>query len=150
MKRTLVGAFVFASICLGCSQAEQGKQNESADVKSIKVMDPQLQKWVGHYKGITPCITCSAFCDGCEGTTVEIFLNPDQSFKLLRTPNSQSNKAEKYAGHFSFEDSGKLKIHLNGVNERNQLIFGQDYIEVIDVKSGTSFMDFTDFQLVKT
>ncbi|MHA3892518.1 copper resistance protein NlpE N-terminal domain-containing protein [Acinetobacter sp. GXMZU3951] len=149
MKKTLVCSFVFASLCLGCSQSEKAEQKDSEHVKTMNVIDPELQKWVGHYKGITPCITCSAFCDGCEGTTVEIYLKSDQSFQLRRTPNSETQKAEEYQGHFAFEDSGKLKIQLQGVKERNQLIFGQDYVEVIDVKSGASYRDFPDFQLVK-
>ena len=46
MKNTLLCSFVFASLCLGCSQSEPDPKSREASTKSIKVIDPELQKWV--------------------------------------------------------------------------------------------------------
>ena len=149
MKNTLLCSFVFASLCLGCSHSELESKAGEASTKSIKVIDPELQKWVGQYHGITPCITCSTFCDGCEGTTIELNLLQDQTFKLVRTGNSGKKKSEAFEGKFSFEADGKIKIQLNGVTERNIIVWGQDYIEILDTKSGLPFEAYEDFQLEK-
>ena len=72
MKNTLLCSFVFASLCLGCSQSELDPKSGEASTKSIKVIDPELQKWVGQYKGILSCAACTSFCEGCEGMTVDL------------------------------------------------------------------------------
>ncbi|MBO7705865.1 MAG: copper resistance protein NlpE N-terminal domain-containing protein, partial [Acinetobacter sp.] len=119
MKNTLLCSFVVARLCLGCSQSEPDPNSGEASTKAIKVIDPELQKWVGQYKGILPCAACTSFCEGCEGMTVDLDVKENQTFKLVRTSNSGHNKPEVYEGRFVFTDNGKLKIQLNGISERN-------------------------------
>lgn len=142
MKKTLLCSFVFASLCLGCSQSKQAEHSTSEIEKSIKAVDPQLQLRVGQYRGITPCVTCPTFCDGCEGSIIDLKLNHDQSFELVRTANSGNKKSETFNGKFVFNDDGKLQIQLHGVKERNLIVWGQNYVEVIDPNSGRPFEDF--------
>lgn len=149
MRKSLLCSFVFASLCLGCSQSEQAKHSTSETKKSIKAVDPQLQLWVGQYRGITPCVTCPTFCDGCEGSTIDLKLNEDQTFQLVRTGNIGKKKTEAFSGKFTFNDDGKLQIELRGVKERNIMVWGQNYIEVIDSHTERSFDAFADFQLEK-
>jgi len=149
MKNTLLSSFVFASLCLGCSQSEPDPKSGEASTKSIKVIDPELQKWVGQYKGILPCAACTSFCEGCEGMTVDLDVKVDKTFKLVRTSNSGHNKPEIYQGKFVFADNGKLKIQLDGVSERNKILWQQGSVEVLDTKTGLSYEAYLDFELVK-
>ncbi|WP_336930867.1 copper resistance protein NlpE N-terminal domain-containing protein [Acinetobacter tandoii] len=149
MKKTLLCSFVFASLCLGCSQSKQAEHSTSETEKSTKAVDPQLQLWVGQYRGITPCVTCPTFCDGCEGSTIDLKLNQDQSFELIRTANRGNKKSETFNGKFAFNDDGKLQIQLYGVKDRNLIVWGQNYVEVINPNSRRPFDAFEDFQLEK-
>lgn len=149
MKNTLLSSFVFASLCLGCSQSEPDPKSGETSTKSIKVIDPELQKWVGQYKGILPCAACTSFCEGCEGMTVDLDVKVDKTFKLVRTSNSGHNKPEIYQGKFVFADNGKLKIQLDGVSERNKILWQQGSVEVLDTKTGLSYEAYLDFELVK-
>ena len=149
MKNTLLSSFVFASLCLGCSQSEPDPKSGEASTKSIKVIDPELQKWVGQYKGILPCAACTSFCEGCEGMTVDLDVKVDKTFKLVRTSNSGHNKPEIYQGKFVFADNGKLKIQLDGVSERNKILWQQGSVEVLDTKTGLPYKDYSDFELMK-
>lgn len=56
---------------------------------------------------------------------------------------------ELYAGNFSFLDNGKVKIQLQSVKERNQLILGDGYVEILETKTGSPYQFFEDFQLDK-
>ncbi|ALV73895.1 MULTISPECIES: copper resistance protein NlpE N-terminal domain-containing protein [Acinetobacter] len=149
MKNTLLCSFVFASLCLGCSQSEPDPKSGEASTKAIKVIDPELQKWVGQYKGILPCAACTSFCEGCEGMTVDLDVKENQTFKLVRTSNSGHNKPEVYEGRFVFTDNGKLKIQLNGISERNTVLWQQGSVEVLDTKTGLPYKDYSDFELMK-
>lgn len=146
MKNTLLYSFVFASLCLGCSQSEANPKSREASTKSIKVIDPELQKWGGQYKGILPCAACTSFCEGCEGMTVDLYVKENQTFKLVRASNSGHNKPEV---QFVFTDNGKLKIQLNGVSERNTVLWQQDSVEVLDTKTGLSYEAYLDFELTR-
>jgi hypothetical protein len=149
MKNTLLCSFVFASLCFGCSQSEPDPKSGEASTKAIKVIDPELQKWVGQYKGILPCAACTSFCEGCEGMTVDLDVKENQTFKLVRTSNSGHNKPEVYEGRFVFTDNGKLKIQLNGISERNTVLWQQGSVEVLDTKTGLPYKDYSDFELMK-
>lgn len=149
MKNTLLCSFVFASLCLGCSQSEPDPKSGEASTKAIKVIDPELQKLVGQYKGILPCAACTSFCEGCEGMTVDLDVKENQTFKLVRTSNSGHNKPEVYEGRFVFTDNGKLKIQLNGISERNTVLWQQGSVEVLDTKTGLPYKDYSDFELMK-
>ena len=149
MKNTLLCSFVFASLCLGCSQSEPDPKSGEASTKAIKVIDPELQKWVGQYKGILPCAACTSFCEGCEGMTVDLDVKENQTFKLVRTSNSGHNKLEVHEGQFVFTDNGKLKIQLNGISERNTVLWQQGSVEVLDTKTGLPYKDYSDFELMK-
>ncbi|WP_353163927.1 hypothetical protein [Acinetobacter guillouiae] len=80
---------------------------------------------------------------------VDLKIYADQTFRLERTSNSDQNKHELYAGNFSFLDNAKVKIQLQTVKERNQLILGHGYIEVLETKTDLSYQLFEDFQLDK-
>lgn len=149
MKNTLLCSFVFASFCLGCSQSEPDPKSREASTKSIKVIDPELQKWVGQYKGILPCAACTSFCEGCEGMTVDLDVEENQTFKLVRTSNSGHNKPEIHEGKFIFVDNGKIKIQLDGVSERNTVLWQQGSVEVLDAKTGLPYEAYLDFELTK-
>ncbi|WP_171264455.1 copper resistance protein NlpE N-terminal domain-containing protein [Acinetobacter sp. ANC 4204] len=149
MKNTLLCSFVFASLCLGCSQSDPDPKSGEASTKAIKVIDPELQKWVGQYKGILPCAACTSFCERCEGMTVDLYLKENQTFKLVRASNSGHNKPEVHEGQFVFTDNGKLKIQLNGVSERNTVLWQQDSVEVLDTKTGLSYEAYLDFELTR-
>ncbi|MBJ8451829.1 copper resistance protein NlpE N-terminal domain-containing protein [Acinetobacter bereziniae] len=149
MKKRLLSSFIFASVMMGCGQHEQALKDEKASSEVKKPLDVQLQKWVGHYKGTLPCAGCVTFCDECNGMTVDLKIYADQTFRLERTSNSDHNKHELYAGNFSFLDNGKVKIQLQSVKERNQLILGHSYVEVLETKTGLPYQFFEDFQLDK-
>jgi len=157
-SKTLLTSFVFASLCLGCSQAEDHSKTQSLaapqtqktiDTQLSTTIDPQLQQWVGSYRGIVPCNTCLSYCDGCEGNKIELTIHPDQSFELVKTNLNGENQPESFKGHFSFSDDQKLKIQLSEVKERNILILGNDFTEIIDTKTNLPFQQATDFQLDK-
>ena len=133
-------------MCLGCSQSEPDPKSGEASTKAIKVIDPALQKWVGQYKCILPCAACTSFC---EGITVDLDIKEDKTFKLIRASNSGHNKPEVHEGQFVFTDNGKLKIQLNGVSERNIVLWQQDSVEVLDTKTGLSYEAYLDFELLK-
>lgn len=149
MKNTLLSSFIFASLCLGCSQSETDPKSGEASSKSIKAIDPELQKWVGQYKGILPCAACTSFCEGCEGMTVDLDIKEDKTFKLVRSSNSGHNKPEIFQGKFVFANNRKIKIQLQNVKERNQLILGDDYVEILETKTGLPYQSFENFQLDK-
>lgn len=63
---------VFANLCLGCSQSELDPKLGEFSTKSIKLINPELQKWVGQYKGILPCAAYTSFYEGGEDMTVDL------------------------------------------------------------------------------
>lgn len=149
MKKSVLGTFIFASLMLGCSQREQGIEQEHARTEVKTSPDAQLQNWVGHYQGALPCAGCTALCEGCNGMKVDLRLHADQTFLLERTSYSDPQQHERYEGHFSFLDDGKLKIQLHNVKDRNQLILGEDYVEILNAKTGLAYQAFEDFELDK-
>ncbi|OTU19985.1 copper resistance protein NlpE N-terminal domain-containing protein [Acinetobacter pittii] len=149
MKKRLLSSFIFASLMMGCDQHDPATNNEKASSEVKKPLDAQLQKWVGHYKGTLPCAGCVTFCDECNGMNVDLNIHADQTFRLERTSNSDHNKHELYVGSFSFLDNRKIKIQLQNVKERNQLILGSGYVEVLETKTGLPYQSFEDFQLDK-
>ena len=149
MKKRLLSSFIYASVMVGCGQHEQALMDEKANSEVKRSFDAQLKKWVGHYEGALPCAACSAFCEGCDGMNVDLKIYADQTFLLERTSKSDHNKHELYAGNFSFLDNGKVKIQLQSVKERNQLILGHGYVEVLETKTSSPYQFFEDFQLDK-
>lgn len=149
MKKRLLSSFIFASLMMGCEQHNPATNDEKASSEVKKPLDAQLQKWVGHYKGTLPCASCVTFCDECNGMNVDLNIHAYQTFRLERTSNSDHNKHELYVGSFSFLDNGKIKIQLQNVKERNQLILGNDYVEVLETKTELPYQSFEDFQLAK-
>jgi hypothetical protein len=81
--------------------------------------------------------------------TVDLDVKENQTFKLVRTSNSGHNKPEVYEGRFVFTDNGKLKIQLNGISERNTVLWQQGSVEVLDTKTGLPYKDYSDFELMK-
>ncbi|MFT4022111.1 MAG: copper resistance protein NlpE N-terminal domain-containing protein [Acinetobacter sp.] len=149
MKKALFVSVVFASVGWGCHQNEQSTHQDKSVKKASQVVDPKLQQWVGHYQGVLPCAACISHCPDCDGMGVDLIIHPDQSFKLTRTSYSEHNKPEILTGTFMFSDAGKLKIQLKNVKERNTLILGNGYTEIIDIQSGASYPAYQDFQLHK-
>ena len=151
MKKALLTSFVAASISFGCSNQTTEPEQKTSAVKTDQgqTSDPKLQAWVGKYEGIIPCATCISRCEGCDSMGVDLELHPDMSFKLVRTSYSTQSAAEVYTGHYEFLDGDKLKIQLNEVKDRNILVLGADYTEIIDTKSGQPYAAYPDFQLEK-
>ncbi len=149
MKKRALSTFILASVIMGCSQNDPNPEQEKVGTEVKPSIDPLLQKWIGHYQGILPCAGCITFCENCDGMTVDLKIHADQTFRLERTSNSDHNKHELYVGNFSFMDHGKIKIQLQHVKERNQLILGDDYVEILESKTGVPYQAFEDFQLDK-
>lgn len=81
--------------------------------------------------------------------TLSLDVKEDKTFKLVRTSNSGHNKLEIFQGKFVFTDNGKLKIQLNGVSEQNTILWQQDYVEVLDTKTGLLYEAYLDFELMR-
>ncbi|NIE98212.1 hypothetical protein F3J02_17285 [Acinetobacter sp. Tr-809] len=157
MKKALLASFVFTSICFGCSQSNEAKnqsntQAQKSDVHSNKqhfVNNPEFKAWVGHYSGVVPCATCVTSCDGCLGTGVDLIIKADQTFVLEQTNNNDNSPAKIYAGKFKFLDNDQLKIQLQGVPARNMIMLGDELTEIIDTKTQMPFDYYEEFQLAK-
>ncbi|WP_228270489.1 hypothetical protein [Acinetobacter guillouiae] len=80
---------------------------------------------------------------------VELKIYADQTFRLERTSNSDHNKHELDGGNFNFLDDGKVKIQLQSLKVRNQLILGYGCVEVFETKTGLPYQLFEDFLLDK-
>ena len=81
--------------------------------------------------------------------TLSLDVKEDKTFKLVRTSNSGHNKLEIFQGKFVFTDNGKFKIQLNGVSERNTILWQQDYVVVLDTKTGLLYETYLDFELMR-
>jgi hypothetical protein len=81
--------------------------------------------------------------------TVDLDVKENQTFKLVRTSNSGHNKSEIHEGKFIFVDNGKLKIQLDGVSERNTVLWQQGSVEVLDIKTGLPYEAYLYFELTR-
>lgn len=154
MQKSLLTSFVIASISLGCSSENASIEknvNDKNSIKQVKVtIDPKLQQWVGKYSGVVPCAACLSRCPECDGMGVDLTIHSNQTFKLVRTSYNGYNEPEIYEGRFKFLDQDKLEIHLIGIKDRNTLLLGRGFTEIIDTKTNQPYQAYQSFQLEKT
>lgn len=146
MNKALVCSFIVASLNIACSE-HPNSSTQAKDIQTKSAIDPKLMAWVGEYSGVIPCATCISRCPDCESMGIDLHVFADQSFKLTRTSYSGHNEPEIFTGKFDFMDHDKLKIQLINLKERNTLILGQDYLEIIDQKTQTPYQAQHDFQI---
>ena len=140
--------FVAASLLTACSDQSSLESNSQEKIVKPQI-DPQLAAWVGEYSGVIPCAGCTSRCPDCESMAIDLEITPDMKFKLTRTSLSEHNEPELLTGSFSFLDEGRLKIELANVKDREKLILGQNYIEIIDTKSDQPYKAYQDFRIYK-
>ncbi|NWK73672.1 copper resistance protein NlpE N-terminal domain-containing protein [Acinetobacter sp. SwsAc6] len=110
---------------VGCERAsETVKQTEAVQVKHI------VPAWVGSYSGHTPCMSCSALCEDCEGMAVKLTLNADMTYTLDRQSMSGNDVSEILTGRMLFKDEDKTELELVGVAKRNLLLVNSAKHEV--------------------
>lgn len=110
---------------VGCERAsETVKQTEAVQVKHI------VPAWVGSYSGHTPCMSCSALCEDCEGMAVKLTLNADMTYTLDRQSMSGNDVSEILTGRMLFKDEDKTELELVGVAKRNLLLVNSAKYEV--------------------
>ena len=111
---------------VGCERASETtvKQTEAVQVKHI------VPAWVGSYSGHTPCMSCSALCEDCEGMAVKLTLNADMTYTLDRQSMSGNDVSEILTGRMLFKDEDKTELELVGVAKRNLLLVNSAKYEV--------------------
>ena len=110
---------------VGCERAsETVKQTEAVQVKHI------VPAWVGSYSGHTPCMSCSALCEDCEGMAVKLTLNAEMTYPLDRQSMSGNDVSEIFTGRMLFKDEDKTELELVGVAKRNLLLVNSAKHEV--------------------
>ncbi|RFS29840.1 hypothetical protein D9K79_04015 [Acinetobacter cumulans] len=102
---------------VGCERASETtvKQTEAVQVKHI------VPAWVGSYSGHTPCMSCSALCEDCEGMAVKLTLNADMTYTLDRQSMSGNDQPALLHGAMKFHNPEKTKLELVNVESRNLL-----------------------------
>ena len=111
--------------------ALQGCDNQSNEMPKAD-QKAQVQKhivpaWVGSYAGNTPCMTCSALCEDCEGMSVKLSLHENMTYTLDRVSNSGNDTSALLHGKMQFKGEEKTQLELISVQSRNLL-----YVNVSD------------------
>ena len=108
--------------------------------------------WAGKYQGTTPCMACFSRCDECPGMSVDLLLNPDQTFVLNRISLSGHNEIETLKGQFKFTGNDSKLIELVGVNQRNLMLVDLEHqlLEIREDVSANGYVEFEDFSLQRS
>lgn len=121
MQKSIFIPLVAVSAILGCS--DQSKNiSESDSASSAMSQQVIVPEWVGKYQGNTPCLSCSAYCEDCEGMHVALLLKADHAYELTRISASGNDQNQVITGVFKFNSPEQRQIELMGVSARN-LIF---------------------------
>lgn len=154
-KKPILASLLCVSLNTACSkssESSQAMQTESQNGRTVQKISisPEVQHWVGHYQADTPCKTCITRCEGCDGTHVDLYLNADQSYRLVRERNAEDEPAEHLAGRFIFVDSTKNKIQLVGTEQRGLLVKSGDFTEIYNQETGQAYESRDEFLLTRS
>lgn len=151
-NKPLLASLLCASLNVSCSKSGPdnslsalAKQHVDPQAKQSAELHPELKRWVGHYQADTPCITCIEFCDGCDGTHVDLQLNADQHYILVQQRNAEGEKQQRNEGRFIFVDSEKNQVQLLGVKQRNLIVKSGDMTEIYNQETGQAYASRGDF-----
>lgn len=154
-NKPLLASLICASLNVSCSKSAsdgslsvQAEQQRDAQVKQQQ-LQAELKRWVGHYQADTPCITCTTFCDGCDGTHVDLRLDANQHYILVQQRNAEGEEQQRAEGRFVFVDAEKNKIQLLGVKQRHLIAKSGDMTEIYDQDSGRAYASRVDFVFEK-
>lgn len=150
-NKPLLASLICASLNVSCSDVSDDSlstladQQNDAQMKQQQQLQADLKRWVGHYQADTPCITCTSFCEGCDGTHVDLQLDANQHYTLVQQRNAEGEEQQRDEGRFVFVDTEKNKIQLLGVKQRHLIVKSGDMTEIYDQDSGRPYASRADF-----
>lgn len=154
-NKSLFASLICVSLNVACSKSGSDtatstlteQQRDPTLSQQKQQIDPALERWVGHYQADTPCVTCTEFCDGCNGTHVDLQIDANQHYTLVQQRNAEGEKQQRYEGRFIFVDTDKNKIQLVGVKQRNLIVKSDDVTEIYNQETGQAYSGHDDFAL---
>lgn len=144
-KPILIPLFATSVVVLGGCQDTSSPQQQSVAMEQ-KVQQAQ---WVGTYQGTTPCLGCISRCPDCPGMAVDLTLNQDMSYTLVRESLSGHNAVETLTGMMRFRDADQTELELLNVKTRNLLIVDTAHkvLEIREDVTGNGYAASDDFLL---
>lgn len=151
MKKPLLIPLIASSVLLGCQDSKQSTTENKTQTDSILQHKITVAKWVGEYKGTTPCMSCISRCEECPGMAVDLVLNQDQTYTLKRESLSGHNDVEILTGRFRFSNQDQSKLELIQVKTRHLIYVDleQQLLEILKDNTGHTYASEADFILEK-
>lgn len=151
MQKSILIPLIAVSV-LSLQACDTASSSASAAKKSQHAEAEVIPLWAGKYQGTTPCMACFSRCDECPGMSVDLLLNPDQTFVLNRISLSGHNDIETLKGQFKFKGNDTKFIELTGLNKRNLIMVDLEHqlLEIREDLTGNGFVEFEDFSLQRS
>ncbi|RKG41899.1 hypothetical protein D9K81_11715 [Acinetobacter chengduensis] len=134
-----------SAVLTGCQDTEHG--TKSIDQNTVQESVQPKPVWAGSYQGHTPCLSCSALCEECEGMSVKLTLKEDMQYELQRISMSGNDISETLTGRMLFKDEAKTQLELVGVSKRNLLLVNvaKHEVEIRMDQSAKAYASQQDF-----
>ena len=144
-KPVIIPLFATSVVVLGGCQDSRGTSQQTAAIEQ-KV---ERAQWVGTYQGTTPCLGCMSRCPDCPGMAVDLTLNQDMTYTLVRESLSGHNQVETLTGVMRFYDDKKTQLELLNVKTRNLLVVDTAHkvLEIREDVTGHAYVATDDFVL---
>jgi hypothetical protein len=143
---SLTGA---ASVGLqGCDKSGGAQTKE----QQAQVHKHAVPAWVGDYTGNTPCMSCSALCEGCEGMSVKLNLYENMTYTLDRVSNSGNDSSVLLHGKIQFKSEDKTQLELLSVQSRNLLFvhIAEHTLEILQNETAEQYAVADNFMLERS
>ncbi|WP_122898530.1 copper resistance protein NlpE N-terminal domain-containing protein [Acinetobacter sp. B51(2017)] len=144
-KPVIIPLFAMSVVVLGgCQDSNSTKQQTSAMEQKV-----EQAQWVGTYQGTTPCMGCLSRCQDCPGMAVDLTLNQDMTYTLVRESLSGHNQVETLTGIMRFRDAEKTQLELVNVTTRNLLVVDTKHhlLEIREDVTANAYLAADDFLL---
>ena len=149
MQKSIFIPLVAVSALLGCSDHQN--PNAASNPALTSTQQAVVPAWVGTYQGNTPCLSCSAHCDECEGMNVALVLKADHGYELSRISLSGNDQNQMMTGHFKFNNPEHSQLELLGVDLRNVILVDLEHqrLEIRQDQTGAAYQAQDAFSLAK-